>query len=399
MVQEQAKRLTANENMIANQVQKIEKLKELKEENERLVKLALNYETQIHNIDSNLKGLMEENKKLTLKLHQANADLNKAEAGYKTVTAELSKRDSDLAALNEKKAHYEARALRAEAQLKANANELDSLRVTAQAGSLFQQEQEAKYKEQIERLQERVALYSAGSNLVITQKVNELEGKLTVARQERQKLQQDSWLLEKRLAEALKDNERLKDELEHSHRNSSSATAIAQDCTQLKKDRDMLLAVATSTQAMLPELEKCKKEVEKLKQEKQTVQTENQKLTSERTEVQKEVEAVKAANLLLEKSIARQDEKITLLQEERRKQEDFIKTILNPSEQVGLCNYFDRNEINASLKPPKKKKMICSKSTPLYFNRHRCTFPVLPRRKRRKRQRRKRARRRKRSQN
>ncbi len=336
MAQQRIAKLAATEKIVEQQRKQIETLESTQSEQMGLAGKVEAYEIKIQEIERNRKQLADEYTKLSTRFYEeVNRGKSNAEELHRVGT-KISKMEEDMRGVEEKQRYWEQRAKDSEEKLKSATEENDSLRLTTSAGNLLSQEQELKYKDKIVRLEEQVTLLNDSSSVSLTKKVADLEARLETTNSQKARLEQDLLLLNKRHEELQKEHAANKEELESYKLDKSNTIDMTKECQRIKKDRDMLLEVAAKTQDIAAKYEELKKSHEKLLADLKSATEKFASATKERQELDTQLQQIKGANLELEKRSARQEEKIVLLQDERKKNEELIQDIIQRSDQVWL---------------------------------------------------------------
>ncbi len=333
IAQQKASKLAATEKLVEQQRTQIDTLESTQSEQSGIAGKLEACEIKVQDLERSKKQLADEYKKMSTQYYdEVNRGKSNADE-LKTFGIRFSKMEEEIRVVEQKQKYWEQRAKQAEEKLRACTEENDSFRLTASAGSLLSQEQELKYKERIARLEEQVSLLSESSSISLTKRVGDLEGRLESTNRQKAKLDQDILLLTKRYEELQKEHSVAKDELENYKLDRSSTLDITKEYQRVKKDRDMLLEVAAKTQDISMKYDSLKRAHDDILQEHKTAKEKLETMIKEKQETDKQLQHYKVVNLDLEKKGARQEEKVTILQEERKKGEKMIQEIIQRNDQ------------------------------------------------------------------
>eukprot|EP01022_Parablepharisma_sp_SALTPOND_P011387 TRINITY_DN1474_c0_g1_i1.p1 TRINITY_DN1474_c0_g1~~TRINITY_DN1474_c0_g1_i1.p1 ORF type:complete len:668 (-),score=162.10 TRINITY_DN1474_c0_g1_i1:48-2051(-) len=331
---QKAMKLSGLEKLVEQQRNQIETLKAVQEEQKNAVNKLELYEIKIQELEKNKKALVDECKKVASQLYSEKNENKTALENAKKARQKVAQMEEDIVALEEKKKYWEQRARQAEEKLKTATEENDTLRLSTSAGNLLTQEQELKYKQKIERLEEQITLMSENSNMKLATKVSDLEGKLDATIKAKNNAEQELVLLNQQHEELQKEHRKVLEELESYKMDKSATIDLTKEYQRIKKDRDTLLEIAAKTQDISAKFEALKKNHEKLEIEHKVTQEKLEQTLKERAEFGQQAKERKETNLDLEKKVARLEEKISILQEERKKSEAFVKEVMQRSDQV-----------------------------------------------------------------
>jgi len=331
---QKANKVPTLEKQIEQQAAQIENLKNAELEQKSLITRIELYEIKIQELEKNKKQLVEECKKVSTQLYSEQNEYKSIIEDSKKYNEKIKKMEDEYSSLDEKKKHWEQRAKQAEEKLKKMSEEIDSLKLSVNAGNLLTQEQELKYKQKIERLEEQVELLSETSNTKLATKLADLEGKLEAITNVKIKNEQELILINKRYEELLKEHQNSLEEIENYKLDKSNTIDLSKEYSRVKKDRDTLLELAGKTQDLSQKFEEMKIEYEKLKNDHKNVQEKLNADLSEKANFEEKIKDLSEKKLELEKNEARMEEKLRVLQEERKKSEEFIKEIIQKAENV-----------------------------------------------------------------
>lgn len=322
-------RFSEAERIIEQQKSKIVQLEKINEEYKKLTRQQERCENKIQELEKSMKNYLEEKELITTQLFQEQTRATLAEKSLEKAKEDCVKQEAKYSTIAEQKQYWEQRAKNVEEELKNCSEELEELKITPDTGNLNSQEQEMKYKKQIEQLQEHVKLLTQERNNALMNKVNELEAQLSSTIMRKTQLEQEISSLRSKIDIMQKEEDLYKEQIEKLKVANRNALDVMNEFERVKKDRDMLLEVTSKAQAVQTQLEELKKQHSTTIEEKSILQEEKKNLIKEKLESEAIIKKYQSEKTELEKQIVRQDAKVLLIQEERKKLDNFIKELVN----------------------------------------------------------------------
>ncbi len=325
VLQEKIKKSSATEALATQQKKQIEDLLE----NEEIVKKEMD---KIMSVEEQVKTLEKRNKELELDkkrlVEEYYGDKNKVmgiETEMKRLAENCAHAEKEEKRAEERAKFWEQKAKETEETLKTLREEGESFKLVQGAGCLLSQEKEANYQAEITKLRGQVSTLSAGTEEKVRLRLVELEAKLDVMGAEKQRLNQELMLAGQRSTALEKENEELHERIHGYELAQKEAAGVANNLQRAMKDRDLLLDVSKRAQNALAEQDRLRLEVAHLHEESIRGQSLLAKAASEKAELDQRARELTDKTIQLEKSLAREEEKMALMQEERRKLEAGFK--------------------------------------------------------------------------
>lgn len=325
IAQQKMKKISATETLLEQQKKKCEELmnanQNMAEESNRVAVL----EGRIAALENGKKSLEEKNIELINEVYSGKSTMQNSESEIKKLIAENSRLEKEGRKAEERSKQQEQKSTSQLEELAALRKEYDSLKIAAGAGNLLSQEKEANYQGEIEKLKAQVARLAEGSGETLKAYTLELEDKLNVLTNEKQKQGQEMILLSKHQSDLEGENEQLKTQLEYFTKSNADASEQAKEYQQLRFERDELQRQVKEASGKLQTMELQRVEDEKAKKELELTKVDIEKLRKDKEECDSLIKNLREVNMDLEKKYARDEEKISLMTEERSKLDFLLK--------------------------------------------------------------------------
>lgn len=351
------KKIAATEQLLDQQKKKYEELmSENQGLNEELKKISI-LESRISELEKDKKLLEDKNVSLINELYAEKPTIMKTEGELNKALSDISKLEKDLKKAEEKSKQWELKYSTASNEIENLKKEFDELKITAGAGNLLSQEKESNYQNEISKLKNQIERLTEGSGETLKSYVLELEEKLKVLTNEKEKNQQEIILLNKHQINMEKENDSMKIKIEYYTKLHENEADQVKEYENLKHERENLLLKIKETEEKIKESEEQKSENEKLRKECEIMKNELEKLIKEKEISQNEQKTLRDTNLELEKRFARDEEKISLLEEERKRLDLIIKDLNKKIEDEQNLKLDDElTKLKISLKEKYKNK-------------------------------------------
>eukprot|EP01022_Parablepharisma_sp_SALTPOND_P029114 TRINITY_DN725_c0_g7_i1.p2 TRINITY_DN725_c0_g7~~TRINITY_DN725_c0_g7_i1.p2 ORF type:complete len:758 (-),score=154.09 TRINITY_DN725_c0_g7_i1:3869-6142(-) len=321
ILQAKLKKAATLEAVSGQQKKQIEELLENEEIFKKELLKVATAEEQVKMLEKRNKELETKNIALMSEYYEDKNRVLNMEAELKKTLNNCSKVEKELKKTKETTRFWEQKAKQSENDIKQLQEELDSYRLVSGAGCLLTQEKEASYQAEITKLRKQVTDIISSTEEKVKVRALELEAKLEVSLAEKDRLTQELVLAGQRRDELEKDNEDLLNKIANCKRTEELASNLVTDLNRTKKDRDLLLDVSKRAQNALAEQEKMRAKINKTKEECIRLQSLLTKCESEKTLVEAELKEMCDKNLKLEKELARNEEKIAQMEQEKKKLE------------------------------------------------------------------------------
>ena len=276
-------------------------------------------------LENTKKELEEKNIALINELYSGKSLLQNSESELKKITDENIHLEREEKRLEEKVKLLEQKNNSLLEKLATIKKEYDSIKISAGAGNLLSQEKEANYQEEINKLKDQLNRLAKGSEESLKSYALELEDKLKTLTIEKQKQGQEIILLNKHQTDLETENESLKLKLEFFTKSDGDASERAKEYQELKTECKKLQNELAKSEEKLKMMEIQKKENEKIRKEIELIRTEMEKIKKDKEDSENLVTSLREANMELEKKYARDEERISLMNEERSKLDELLK--------------------------------------------------------------------------
>jgi len=320
------------EKVIEQQKAKLEQLQKVDEEKKILESRLEVYELNIQELERNKDKLLEDCKKLSAKLHTERNEYKEAITNSKRNTEKIKQMENEIQALEDKRKYWEQRAKQSEEALQETRAEMDAIQFANNTGTLFSQEQELNYKKTIARLENQLSLMSRYNESDLAIKVGKLEGELEATINSNKKKEEELVLITKQHDELQKVHNQVLEQLELSKMNTTDSDALTKESMRTKKDKEVLLKLAATTKEATVRYEELKQLYDKEKEEYEVTKKEVEQMKERKIEIEDKVKEGVDKLLEYEKENIRLKERISVLLEERDKNEKLIKELLQQSE-------------------------------------------------------------------
>eukprot|EP00826_Nyctotherus_ovalis_P049236 TRINITY_DN5923_c0_g3_i2.p1 TRINITY_DN5923_c0_g3~~TRINITY_DN5923_c0_g3_i2.p1 ORF type:complete len:583 (-),score=237.80 TRINITY_DN5923_c0_g3_i2:204-1952(-) len=327
-------KLSGLEKLVEQQREQIESLQVMTEEKTSAETKVEACEMKIQELEKSKKEIIDECKKLTSDFCAEKNEYKEIVKNGKKVAEKLKKMELELVTAEDKKSYWEKRTKEAEEKLRVMQEENDTLRLSATAGNLLSHEQELKYIKRIEKLEEQVELLVENSSSKLAAKVGELEEQLETTTTAKNKNEQEFLLLTKQHDELQKEHNDALEQLECYKLDKSSTIDMTQEYVKVKKDKDALMRAVDDMSKQMAGLEGLKRQLAEATAESRGMREKYERLRKEKEGAEQQMREKADKNMELEKSVVRLEEKISILQEERKKTEQLIKNVIQQSDSV-----------------------------------------------------------------
>ncbi len=331
--QQKHQRLTAAENTIDQQKRKIDELCAAQQSMMEDLKRGETLQMRVAVMENDRKHFDEKNKELVESLYTEKNETRRLDGELKKLTNSYSRMEKEKKASDELCKFWEQKAKTTD---ESSRKERESRKQSADGAGLLLEEREATHQLEIAKLQEEVRNLLATGGEAAKTYTFELEAQAKSLRTENEKLGQDLAVSAKLRAQFELENDQLKSRNEVLAKENEDGIERAKELMRIRQERDMLLEGYRRAQDTLPELTELKQKVGKVQKENEQLKKEMETCRKEWAEMEAKYRPLSESNLRLEKDLARAQQKITLIEEERGKLDALVKTNAKKYEAVSL---------------------------------------------------------------
>jgi len=326
--QEQVKELTVQINKYKK------KADELMEDNKDMAEQLEKMETlqyQVIENEKSRKNIEEEKNKLIGELYNEKSNSGRIAGELKKLKNEYAILEKDNKLLNEKYKFAECQAKSAEEALE---NYKEEYEMQMNTKSLYGLEEEAKYKEEVNKLKLEIGQLRNISEETSKSKLMELEAMLNNMTLEKNKLQEEVQVAYSRTTKLESENEELKSQMLVFQKGNKAIEAHIKEYQRVKRDKDTLLELAKRAQDSLEELDRLKKTNAQLETENEQLKKQVEVLEREKSNKESELNNLKEKNVQITKKLTRAEERIKILEEAKVRYEGVYKEVQDKKELI-----------------------------------------------------------------